>query len=77
MHLTYSSIAETIPEISRDVMSNEPLFLILDGTMILIAVACVTGLHPARTFPFLVVKEKDMPKRDVEMNNANNNGGWN
>jgi hypothetical protein len=70
-------IAETIPEISRDVMSNEPLFLILDGAMILIAVIAVTVLHPAYTFPFLIVKEKDMPKRDMEMNNNSNNGGWN
>jgi hypothetical protein len=69
-------IAETIPDISRDVMSNEPLFLILDGAMILIAVICVTGFHPARTFPFLVIKEKDMPKRDMEMNN-NQNNNWN
>ncbi|KAH7311524.1 RTA1 like protein-domain-containing protein [Stachybotrys elegans] len=63
-------IAETIPEISLEVMRNEPLFLVFDGAMIFIAVLTVTVLHPQRCFPFLGLKARDRPSNspsEVEM----------
>ncbi|KAM0430156.1 hypothetical protein ACHAPT_006164 [Fusarium lateritium] len=59
-------IAETIPEISHDVMRNEALFLVLDGGMVLIAIAAVTILHPCVFFPFLGVKTRDRKEGQVE-----------
>ncbi|KAH6686792.1 RTA1 like protein-domain-containing protein [Plectosphaerella plurivora] len=47
---------ENIPSISMQVMRNEPLFLALDGGMILIAVTATTVLHPYKFFRFLGVK---------------------
>lgn len=40
-------------------MKNEPLFLSLDGAMILIAIGAVTFFHPFAFFPFLGVKDNE------------------
>ena len=42
----------------NDLMQNEPLFLVFDGAMILISIACLTIFHPNSFFPFLS-KKKD------------------
>lgn len=41
-------------------MRNEPLFLVLDATMTLIAVAAVTIFHPCVFFPFLDLNTKKL-----------------
>ncbi|KAM0322870.1 hypothetical protein ACHAQA_009211 [Verticillium albo-atrum] len=54
-------ITEQIPSISGKIMRNEPLFLGLDGAMILIAIGLVSVVHPCVFFPFLGGKVK--PKK--------------
>ncbi|KAI8725709.1 hypothetical protein NCS52_00142600 [Fusarium sp. LHS14.1] len=53
-------ILEHIPSIARDVVRNEPLFLALDATMTLLAVAAVTIFHPCIFFPFLGLNTKKL-----------------
>ncbi|GKT54247.1 RTA1 like protein [Colletotrichum tofieldiae] len=55
-------IAENIPAITLNVLRNEPLFLGLDGAMILIAIGAVTVFHPYLYFPFLK-ESKHLKKR--------------
>ncbi|KAM0328873.1 hypothetical protein ACHAQA_005289 [Verticillium albo-atrum] len=55
-------IAEGVPAIARDVMRNEPLFLAMDGAMILISIGAVTILHPYNFFPFLGFKTPKQKK---------------
>ncbi|KAM0562942.1 hypothetical protein ACHAPJ_001783 [Fusarium lateritium] len=50
-------IAETVPPISKDVMKNEPLFLVFDAAMMLVSIGLVTILHPCIFFPYLGVKK--------------------
>lgn len=40
-------------------MKNEPLFLALDGGMVLLSIGAVTFFHPFAFFAFLGVKEKE------------------
>lgn len=49
----FSSIAETIPAIAKDVLRNEPLFIVFDATAMLISIGVVTILHPCYFFPYL------------------------
>ena len=51
------SIAETVPPISKDVMKDEPLFLVFDAAMMLVSIGLVTILHPCIFFPYLGVKK--------------------
>jgi hypothetical protein len=46
-------IAETIPDIARDVLQNEPLFIVFDATAMLISIGLITILHPCYFFPYL------------------------
>ncbi|GKT49822.1 uncharacterized protein ColSpa_10003 [Colletotrichum spaethianum] len=55
-------IAENIPAITLEVLRNEPLFLGLDSTMMLVAIGTVTIFHPYIYFPFLK-ESKHMKKR--------------
>ncbi|KAM0275047.1 hypothetical protein ACHAQH_007608 [Verticillium albo-atrum] len=59
-------ITENIPAISRDVMRNEPAFLVLDGGMILIAIGAVTVFHSYKFFPFLGVKTRKQKKGSTQ-----------
>ncbi|KAM5341331.1 hypothetical protein ACJ41O_014362 [Fusarium nematophilum] len=59
-------IAETIPDISQDVMRNETLFLVFDGAMILLSIAAVTILHPCIFFPYLGLKKSVRQQAHVE-----------
>lgn len=47
-----------MPSISADVMRNEPIFLALDGGMLLIAIGLVSSAHPYMFFPYLGVRSK-------------------
>ncbi|KAK1994065.1 RTA1 like protein [Colletotrichum falcatum] len=58
-------IAENIPAITMDVLRNEPMFLGLDSTMMLIAVGTVTVFHPYLYFPFLK-ESKHLEKRSKQ-----------
>ncbi|KAJ0140459.1 Sphingoid long-chain base transporter RSB1, partial [Colletotrichum tanaceti] len=58
-------IAENIPAVSLDILRNEPLFLGLDGAMIMIAVGAVSVFHPFIFFPFLR-ESKHMKKRSKQ-----------
>ncbi|RGP63016.1 hypothetical protein FLONG3_10061 [Fusarium longipes] len=46
-------IAETIPDIARDVLQNEPLFLVFDAALMLISIGAITIFHPCFFFPYL------------------------
>ncbi|CRK15821.1 hypothetical protein BN1708_011564 [Verticillium longisporum] len=46
-------ITEQIPSISFKVLRNEPLFLGLDGAMILLSIGLVSFVHPYKFFPIL------------------------
>ncbi|KAM0223812.1 hypothetical protein ACHAPA_002401 [Fusarium lateritium] len=50
-------ITETIPEIQKEVLRNEPLFLVMDAAMMLVSIAAVTILHPCYCFPYLGLKK--------------------
>ncbi|KAL0938224.1 RTA1 like protein [Colletotrichum truncatum] len=64
-------IAENIPAISVKVLRNEPLFLVLDGAMILIAIGTVSIFHPWIFFPFLkeskYLKDRRKSQQDYRM----------
>ena len=56
-----------------ELMQNETTFLILDGAMILIAVAVLTAFHPLFFFPFLSRKnteKKSKKSAEVEAGGA-------
>ncbi|WYZ44482.1 hypothetical protein EsH8_VII_000918 [Colletotrichum jinshuiense] len=64
-------IAENIPTLTLEVLRNEPLFLGLDGAMVLIAIGTVTIFHPYRYFPFLkesqYLKKRSKQQGDYRM----------
>ncbi|KAK1989148.1 RTA1 like protein [Colletotrichum cereale] len=64
-------IAENIPAITMDVLRNEPLFLGLDSTVLLIAIGTITIFHPYLYFPFLKasknLKRKSKQHGDYQM----------
>lgn len=69
---------ENIPAIKRQVMQNEPLFLALDGGMLLVAIGAATFLHPWKFFPFLGVKpnsESYWRINNMEMQAQQHGGG--
>ncbi|KAK1997108.1 RTA1 like protein [Colletotrichum falcatum] len=55
-------IPENVPAITLEVLRNEPLFLVLDSTMLLIAIGTITVFHPYMYFPFLK-ESKHLKKR--------------
>ncbi|KDN70285.1 putative RTA1 like protein [Colletotrichum sublineola] len=55
-------IAENVPALTLDMLRNEPLFLGLDSTMLLIAIGTITIFHPYLYFPFLK-ESKRLEKR--------------
>ncbi|KAF4991522.1 hypothetical protein FGRMN_7766 [Fusarium graminum] len=58
-------IPEMIPETQRDVMKNEPLFLVFDATAMLVAIGAVTLLHPCYFFPYLGLKKSQKSQVQV------------
>ncbi|KAH7197872.1 RTA1 like protein-domain-containing protein [Fusarium flagelliforme] len=50
-------IAETIPALAKDVLRNEPLFLVFDAAAMLISIGVITVLHPCYFFPYLGLKK--------------------
>ncbi|KAH8170414.1 RTA1 like protein [Sarocladium implicatum] len=61
-------IFETLPSTARDVNAIEPLFLVLDGGMILLSVGLVTFIHPWNFFPYLGISRKI--RKDNEANDS-------
>jgi hypothetical protein len=59
-------IAETVPEISIEVMRKQGLFLALDGAMLLISISLISALHPYNFFPYFGVNSKI--RRDWDQN---------
>ncbi|KAK1673956.1 RTA1 like protein [Colletotrichum godetiae] len=64
-------ITENVPAISKEIMRNEPMFLGLDGVMLLIAIGDVTLVHPGDFFPFLSENphKGNSRDRDYQMRN--------
>ncbi|KAK1638666.1 RTA1 like protein [Colletotrichum phormii] len=66
-------ITENVPAISKEIMRNEPMFLGLDGAMLLIAIGAVTLVHPGVFSPFLSEKPQtnkgDSRGGDYQMRN--------
>ncbi|KAH6693497.1 RTA1 like protein-domain-containing protein [Plectosphaerella plurivora] len=56
-------VPDMISGYGSDLQKNETLFLVLDGSMILISTAILTFVHPATFFPFMT---RQAPKQVVE-----------
>ena len=56
--IDFDSIFENLPGMGKDVIQNEALFYGLDGAPMLIAVLCITVLHPFYFFPALKPRNK-------------------